>query len=89
MRINVYAEELTDEVELVSTTINDDEFGVRTFYGVRMFLKSHPDLHHSAEDDDRTAITFWTKQEDAELLFKLLRHMTYKTDDIITTVSDG
>lgn len=54
-RINVYEEELTSEVEIVETS---PEPG-RTFYGVRIFLKSHPDLHHTIEDDDRSAITFW------------------------------
>lgn len=61
MRINVYAEELTTETELVTKTVTDDEFGTRTFYGVRMFLASPDVLHHSADDDDRSAITFWIK----------------------------
>lgn len=61
MRINVYAEELTYETELVTKEVVDDEFGERTFYGVRMFLKSPEELHHSEEDDDRSAITFWVK----------------------------
>jgi hypothetical protein len=62
MRINVYAEELTDEVVLVSKDVEDEEFGKRTFYGVRVFLKSPPELHHSPEDDDRSAITFWFRE---------------------------
>lgn len=61
MRINVYAEELTTETELVTKEVTDEEFGTRTFYGVRMFLASPDVLHHSAEDDDRSAITFWIK----------------------------
>lgn len=59
MRINVYAEELTDEVQLISKTVTDDDFGARTFYGIRVYLKSPSELHHSDEDDDRSAITFW------------------------------
>ena len=55
MRINVYEEELTSEVDVVSTTTSEN----KTFYGVRMFYKSHPDLHHTPTDDDRTAITLW------------------------------
>lgn len=70
MRINVYDEELTGEVVVVSTTA---ETGV-TFYGVRMFLKSHPDLHHTSEDDDRTAITLWVRsQGNADALATSLR----------------
>lgn len=59
MRINVYAEEMTTEVEVVSKTVTDDEFGTRVFYGIRMFLESPDVLHHSKDDDDRSAITFW------------------------------
>lgn len=62
MRINVYAEELTNDCEIVTKTVTDDEFGTRTFYGIRVYLKSPPELHHSEEDDDRSAITFWTLQ---------------------------
>jgi hypothetical protein len=59
MRINVYAEELTEETELVTKTVTDDKFGTRTFYGVRMYLASPPELHDDPEDDDRSAITLW------------------------------
>ena len=30
-----------------------------TYYGVRMYLASPDILHHTSEDDDRSAITFW------------------------------
>lgn len=59
MRINVYAEELTDETELVTKTVNDSLYGRRTFFGVRVYLKSPPELHADPEDNDRSAITFW------------------------------
>lgn len=55
MRINVYAEELTSEVEIVGKKIEDG----REFYAVRLFLKSPKELHHTPTDDDRSAITFW------------------------------
>jgi diadenosine tetraphosphatase ApaH/serine/threonine PP2A family protein phosphatase len=55
MRINVYEEEITNEFKLVWV---EPRPGVR-FCGVRLFLKSHDDLHHTPEDDDRTAITIW------------------------------
>lgn len=61
MRMNIYAEELTDETELVEKDVTDEEFGTRTFYGIRLFLHSPDQLHHSAEDDDRSAITIWVK----------------------------
>lgn len=55
MRINVYAEELTNEVETITKTMPDG----RVFTGIRVFLKSPPELHHTPRDDDRSAITFW------------------------------
>lgn len=59
MRINVYAEELTDEVQLVTKTVTDEKFGERVFYGLRTFLISPDELHSDPADDDRSAITFW------------------------------
>lgn len=66
MRVNVYEEELTDEVTLVSTTA---ETG-KVFYGVRFYLKSAIALHHTEEDDDRSAVTFWcgTKADTEDFL---------------------
>lgn len=55
MRINVYSQELTKEIELVS---KDADTGI-TYYGMRMYLASPDILHHTADDDDRSAITFW------------------------------
>jgi hypothetical protein len=55
MRLNVYSQELTREVELVSKTADT---GI-TYYGVRIYLASPDILHHTPEDDDRSAITFW------------------------------
>jgi len=56
MRINVYHEELTDEFEFVEKHV---EKTGKTYYGFRMYMKSAPELHHTKEDDDRTAITVW------------------------------
>lgn len=55
MRINVYSQELTKEVELVSKTADT---GI-TYHGVRLYLASPDILHHTPTDDDRSAITFW------------------------------
>jgi len=55
MRINIYSQELTKEIELVSKVADT---GIR-YYGVRMYLASPDILHHTPEDDDRSAITFW------------------------------
>ena len=54
MRINVYGEELTDRVEHIKKVVNQE-----LFHGIRLYLKSHPDLHHSVDDNDESAITLW------------------------------
>jgi len=54
MRLNVYGEELTDKVEVIKKTVDQ-----RLFVGIRFYLKSHPDLHHSDSDNDESAVTFW------------------------------
>lgn len=77
MRINVYAEELTTETEVVEKIVNDGSNYGRTFYGVRTYLLSTDVLHHTPEDDDRSAITFfvpWTCEggHDFEVLRSVL-----------------
>ena len=56
MRINVYSQELTKEVEHVSKKAADT--GI-TYHGVRLYLTSPDILHLTSGDDDRSAITFW------------------------------
>ena len=61
MRINVYHEELTDEVVIMTVAPRPE----KKYIGVRLMLQSSPLLHHSVIDDDRSGITFWlgTKEE--------------------------
>lgn len=64
MRINVYTEELPafseGNIELVYTEyISSRTNQPMRNYGLRIYLKSHPDLHHTPTDDDRSAVTFW------------------------------
>lgn len=75
MRINIYSQELTKEIELISKTAEDT--GI-TYYGARIYLTSPEILHHTADDDDRSAITFWipnamsfSKHDLGELLDRL------------------
>jgi hypothetical protein len=86
MRLNVYAEELTDEVELVTKTVTDEKFGERKFYGLRFYLKSPPELHADPVDDDRSAITLWVKWTaklgtDPNVLYNLLHTMKLVLDE--------
>lgn len=55
MRVNIYSQELTDEVELVEQVSNTGAI----YSGIRFYLHSSERLHHPPKDDDRSAITFW------------------------------
>jgi hypothetical protein len=55
MRINVYNEELTSDVQVVTVEPRPG----RKFIGVRLMLKSPSGLHHTPQDDDRSGVTFW------------------------------
>lgn len=55
MRINVYSQELTDEVIQINKTSNT---GV-TYHAAQLVLHSTDKLHHPPRDDDRSAVTFW------------------------------
>src|SRR5579862_8831337 len=72
MRVNVYAEEMTDRIEIISKEIEG-----QTFTGLRFYLElpvtKHTDdgktvqvqgpfMHHPG-DDDSAAVTFWGKQD--------------------------
>lgn len=55
MRINVYSQELTDEVALIEKRSNTDV----VYSAVQFILHSSEKLHHPPQDDDRSAVTFW------------------------------
>ena len=73
MRINVYSQELTDEVIPISKVSNT---GI-TYSAVQLILHSSPMLHHPPKDDDRSAITFWLPKsaERREEFAKTLEYM--------------
>lgn len=68
MRVNVYAEEMTDRVQVIAKTID----GVR-FTGVRFYLElpatdsdgfqHQGPFMHQPGDDDSAAVTFWGKRD--------------------------
>ena len=55
MRINVYSQELTNEVRLIAKESNTEI----TYHAIQLMLHSSPMLHHPPEDDDRSAVTIW------------------------------
>jgi hypothetical protein len=73
VRVNVYSQELTDEVELEQKQSNT---GI-VYSAVRLILHSSPFLHHPPKDDDRSAVTFWLpkSQERREAFASALENM--------------
>ncbi len=55
MRVNVYSQELTDEV----ITLQKESNTGLVYSAVQFILHSSERLHHPPQDDDRSAITFW------------------------------
>jgi len=60
MRVNVYSQELTDEVNFIGKVSNTKI----VYYAVQFILHSSALLHHPPEDDDRSAVTFWLPNSD-------------------------
>jgi hypothetical protein len=78
VRINVYSQELTDEVLLIEKKSNIDI----TYRAVQFVLHSSPMLHHPPEDDDRSAVTFWLPQSvrGLESFQRALKAALFKVD---------
>lgn len=55
MRINVYSQELTNEVIHIEKESNT---GI-VYHAAQLILHSSERLHHPPADDDRSAVTFW------------------------------
>jgi hypothetical protein len=75
MRINVYSQELTNEVNSFEKKSNTG----LTYSAVQLMLHSSPMLHHPPKDDDRSAVTFWLpkSKERREDLAKTFEKMAY------------
>jgi len=69
MRVNVYAEEMTDRIEVISKTVDG-----QVFTGVRFWLElpvsvgdgemqMRGPFMHGPGDDDSSAVTFWGKDK--------------------------
>lgn len=81
MRVNIYAEEMTDNIEIISKEIDG-----KTFTACRFYLQlpatvdgkhyQGPFIHRPG-DDDSSAVTFWGKKD----LRVVLRKALAKLDD--------
>jgi hypothetical protein len=76
MRVNVYAEEMTDKIAIISKEIDG-----RKFTGIRFYLELPATVNgeqhqgpfiHRPGDDDSSAVTFWGKRDLREVLQKAL-----------------
>lgn len=87
MRVNIYAEELTDRVEVISKTIDGHTYNAVRFYmelpctipatgqlirdGNETANVSGPFIHRLG-DDDSAAVTFWGRTQLRELFQKAI-----------------
>lgn len=83
MRINIYAEEMTRFVAIVTSNPEG-----RDLVGVRIFLDSPPGLHQTALDDDRSAVTLWATLDETggmrgDTLASLLGEASDKLWDVV------
>ena len=76
MRVNVYAEEMTDRVELVTKEIDGHKFTAVRFYlelpaTINGQQYQAPFIHRPG-DDDSSAVTFWGKKDLRPMLRRAL-----------------
>lgn len=81
MRVNIYAEEMTERVELINKVIEGTEYTAVRFYLELPATIPHPDgymqnVHgpfmHRPGDDDSAAVTFWGKRDLRDVLQKAI-----------------
>jgi hypothetical protein len=86
MRVNVYAEEMTDRIEIIGKEIDGHTFtGLRFYLELPVTLNPHsvaegyaPDnasgpFLHRPGDDDSAAVTFWGKRDLRDVLRQALK----------------
>jgi hypothetical protein len=76
MRVNVYAEEMTDRIEIIEKEIEGNKFTALRFYlalpaTVNGQQYQGPFMHRPG-DDDSAAVTFWGKRDLRIMLRKAL-----------------
>lgn len=92
MRVNIYAEEMTDKVEIISKEIDGN-----TFTGLRFYLElpvttaegqvQGPFIHRPG-DDDSGAVTFWGKRDLRKVLRKALSMLDEHYEDELYQLTD-
>lgn len=89
MRVNVYAEEMTDRVEIVEKTCDGTKFTGLRFYLELPCTGPNGEQHqgpfiHRPGDDDSAAVTFWGKKDLREVLQRALKMLNvfYAAKDV-------
>lgn len=86
MRVNVYAEEMTDKVEIVTKEVEG-----QTFTGVRFYLELPATVDgvqhqgpfmHKPDDDDSSAVTFWGKKSLKVALERALELLSHHREEV-------
>lgn len=79
MRINVYSQEITSEINVIEKTSNTG----LVYSAVQIMLHSSDKLHHPPNDDDRSAVTFWLPKSKQRrmALADTLRRMARAVED--------
>ena len=77
MRVNIYAEEMTEQLEIISKEIDGHNFtGLRLYLHLPVTLPSGENFQgpfmHRPGDDDSSAVTFWGKRDLRVVLRKAL-----------------
>lgn len=76
MRVNVYAEEMTNRLEIISKRIEGHNFtGLRFYLELPATVKGRQykgPFNHYPGDDDSAAVTFWGKRDLRKVLKKAL-----------------
>jgi hypothetical protein len=87
MRVNIYAEEMTDRIEIISKTVEGREFTALRFYlelpvtvGASGENVRGPFIHRPG-DDDSAAVTFWGKQDLRGMLRRALAMLDAHDND--------
>jgi len=79
MRVNIYAEELTDLVEVISKDIDG-----HTYNAVRFWLQLPATVNgvqhkapfmHRPGDDDSSAVTFWGRKQLRDMFVKAIEKL--------------
>lgn len=77
MRVNVYAEEMTDRIEIIEKEVEGNKFTALRFYLELPVTYGNQNVSgpfiHRESDDDSAAVTFWGKKDLRITLKKALK----------------